>query len=105
MFRLNEICMVTHLSEFCGKDHLKRVLLGLGWKKVPDWDLPFFVHRKKCLFRSVYVDDMKMAGRKQNFATWTKRMKLVDLGEPTSLLDHVYLGCTQRECKSNESFI
>ena len=25
-------------------------------------------------------------------------MKDVDLDEPTSLLDHVYLGCTQREC-------
>ena len=25
-------------------------------------------------------------------------MKDVDLGEPTSSLDHVYLGCTQREC-------
>ena len=28
-------------------------------------------------------------------------MKNVDLGEPTSFLDHVYLGCTQRECKPN----
>ena len=26
-------------------------------------------------------------------------MKEVDLGEPTSLFDHVYLGCTQRECE------
>ena len=26
----------------------------------------------------------------------------VDLDEPTSLLDHVYLGCTRRESKSNE---
>ena len=30
-------------------------------------------------------------------------MKLVDLHEPTSFLDHVHFGCTQRECKSNES--
>ena len=29
-------------------------------------------------------------------------MKFVDLGEPTSFLDHVNLGCTQRECKPNE---
>ena len=28
-------------------------------------------------------------------------MKQVDIGEPTSFLDHVYLGCNQRECKSN----
>ena len=32
-------------------------------------------------------------------------MKLVDLGEPTSSLDHVYLGCTQREGTPNESII
>ena len=32
-------------------------------------------------------------------------LKQVDLGEPTSLLDHVHLGCTQRECKSNKRII
>ena len=26
-------------------------------------------------------------------------MKHVDLVEPTTYLDHVYLGCTQRECQ------
>ena len=36
---------------------------------------------------------------------WKKLMKLVDLGEPTSFLDDVYLGCAQRECKPNESVI
>ena len=47
-----------------------------------------------------------MAGRKQNLnPMWKKVMILFDLGEPTSFLDHVYLGCTQRECKSNESII
>ena len=25
--------------------------------------------------------------------------------EPTSFLDHVYLGCTQRECKTNKDFL
>ena len=30
-------------------------------------------------------------------------MKLVDLGEPTSFLNHVYQGCAQRECKPNEN--
>ena len=29
-------------------------------------------------------------------------MKHVELDEPASFLDHVYLGCTQRECKPNE---
>ena len=40
-----------------------------------------------------------MAGMKQSMAPmWKKLMEFVDLDEPTSFLDHVYLGCTQREC-------
>ena len=48
----------------------------------------------------------KMAGKKQNKAPmWKKLMKNIDLDEPTSFLDHVYLGCTQLECKPNETLI
>ena len=44
-----------------------------------------------------------MTGKKLKKAPkWNKLMKHVDLDEPTSFLDHVYLGCTQRECKTNE---
>ena len=32
-------------------------------------------------------------------------MKDVDLGEPTSFLDHVYLGCTQRECQISKDIV
>ena len=32
-------------------------------------------------------------------------MRNVDPDEPTSCLDHVYLGCIQRECKPNEIII
>ena len=31
--------------------------------------------------------------------------KEVDLGEPTSFLDHVYLGCTQRQCEKNKDIV
>ena len=55
---------------------------------------------------SVCVDDIKMAGGNEKMGPiWKKLMKLVDLGEPTSFLDHVCLGCTQRECKPNETII
>ena len=58
------------------------------------------------LFPLVCVDDIKIGRRKQNLnSVWKTLMKLVDLGEPTSFLHQVYLGCTQRECKSNESNI
>ena len=62
------------------------------------------MHRKQGLFLSVYVDDTTFAGKKQNLdPVWKKWMKHVDLGEPTSFLDHVCLGCTQCECKPDES--
>ena len=32
-------------------------------------------------------------------------LKEVDLGEPTSILDHVYLGCTQRECETSKDIV
>ena len=31
--------------------------------------------------------------------------KEVDLGEPTSFLDHVYLGCTQRQCEISKDIV
>ena len=32
-------------------------------------------------------------------------MKGVDLGDPTAFFDHVYLGCTQRECKTSKGIL
>ena len=59
-----------------------------------------FVHREKGFFLSVHVDDIKLAGKKQNLdPMWKILNKEVDLGEPTSFLDHVYSGCTQRKCE------
>ena len=60
-----------------------------GWGKVPNWEC-LFVHREKGLFLSVYVDDIKLAGKKQNIdPMWKLFNQEVDLGEPTSFLDHV----------------
>ena len=78
---------------------------SVGTWKVPNWDC-LYVHRKEGLFLSVYVDDIQMAGRQENVAPMGKKlMELVDLDEPTSFLDHVYLGCTQRECKPNDDIV
>ena len=76
----------------------EKILLKHGWEKIPNWEC-LFVHREKELFLSVYVEDIKLAGKKQNLdPMWKLLNKEVDLGEPTSFLDHVYQGCTQRRC-------
>ena len=78
-----------------------------------------FVQRKLGLFLSENVDDIKMTGKKQKkgtmweklmknvgqIHTWKKLMKHVYFDEPTSCLDYVYSGGTQRECKPNEIII
>ena len=54
----------------------------------------------------MYVDDIKLAGKKQNLdPMWKVLNKEVDLGEPTSFLDHVYLGCTQRQCEISKEIV
>ena len=73
----------------------EKILLKHGWEKIPNCECFFFVHREQGLFLSVYVDDIKLAGKKQNIDPMWK----VDLGEPTSFLDHEDLGCTQRQCE------
>ena len=53
----------------------------------------------------MYVDDIKLAGKKQNIdPMWKLLNKEVDLGEPTSFLDHVHLGCTQRQCEIKQRY-
>ena len=62
--------------------------------------------RSRIIFRIVYVDDIKLAGKKQNIDPMCKVLnKEVDLGEPTSFLDHVYLGCTQNNVKLNKDIV
>ena len=76
-----------------------------GWEKIPNWEC-LFVHREKGLVLSVYVDDIKLAGKKQNInPMWKILNEEVDLGEPTSFLDHGNLGCTQRQCQISKDIV
>ena len=36
---------------------------------------------------------------------WKVLTKEIDLGEPTSFVDHVYLGCTQRKCEISKDIV
>ena len=74
-------------------------------KKVPNWEC-LIVQREKGLFFSVYVDDILLAGKKQNIdPMWKVLNKEVDLGEPTSFLDHENLGGTQRQCEKSKDIV
>ena len=87
-----------------GKGNSRNFCWNTVGRRFINWEC-LFVNRARGLFLSVYVDEFKMAGKQK---TWHRLgqflMKYVDLEEPTSFLDRVYLGCTQRECTiSNET--
>ena len=75
-----------------------------GWEKVSNCEC-LFEHRHKGELLSVSVDDIKLAVKKQNIVPmWKLLNKEVDLGEPTSFLDHLYMGCIQRQCDIKQRY-
>ena len=93
------------LAGLLWEKQFEKILLKHGWEKIPNWEC-LFVHREKGLFLSVYADDIKLAGKKQNTnPMWNLLNKEVDLGEPTSFLDHENLGCTQRQCEISKDIV
>ena len=53
------------LARLLWEKQFEKILLKCAWEKVSNWEC-LFVHREKDLFLSVYVDDIKLAGKKQN---------------------------------------
>ena len=80
----------------------EEAFLDLGKEKIQTWEW-MYVRSSKTRIVSVST---KMAGKNQNMTPmWKKLMNNVDIDEPTSFLDHVFLRCTQLECNPNERII
>ena len=105
-FLLNEILYGHPLAGPVWERQFEKVVNGTWMGKSAELGMSFlFIENKDCSNRCTWIIS-KITGKKQNMAPmWKKLMKIVDLDEPTSFLDHVYLGCTQRECKPNEIII
>ena len=83
----------------------EKILLQHGWEKVSNWREWLFVHRAKGLLFSVNVDDIKLAGKKQNMdPMWKVLQKEVDLGEPTSFLDHGIPGMYSKKMRNKQRY-
>ena len=73
-----------------------------GWEKIPNWEC-LFVHREKGLFLSVYVDGIKLAGKKHNIDPMWKVLNKKSIWENQHL--SWYLGCTQRKCEISKDIV
>ena len=94
------------LARLLWEKYQENALLKLGWEKVTSWECLFF-HRAKQLFLSCYVDDYKMAGKKENIAPmWDSLQKEgIGLEPPVPLNQKVYLGCGHKVIEPNEALI
>ena len=82
---------------------LGKISLKYGWEKVSNWECLFVLREKGYSFLCMW---MISAGKKQNInPMWKVPNKDVDLGEPTSFFDHVYLGCAQRQCETSKDIV
>ena len=92
------------LARLLWERQFEKILLKYGGEKVSNCECSFVHCEKGFLF--AYVDDIKLAGKKQHIKLmWKVLNKEVELGEPTSSFDHVYLGCTQRQCDISKDIV
>ena len=94
------------LAGLLSERQFEKVLLKYVWGAVPNWECSF-VNREKGWFLSVHVDDIKLTGKKQNInPTLENSHERRWFGEKQHhFLTHVYLGCTQRECKISNDIV
>lgn len=73
------------------------VINTLHREKLLSWDC-LYVHREKKLFLLVHVDDLKMAGKKENIKPmWAEVKTFMDLEDPRKMVDNQFLGCAQQQ--------
>ena len=80
-------------------------ILSEGFTKLQGWEC-LFVHTELKLWLSVYVDDFRMAGIKENLAPmWERLSKRLALEPAIKSSANTYLGCNQRVVHVNPVLI
>ena len=83
----------------------EKILLKYSWEKVSIWEC-FFVHREKGYsYLCMWITSNWLERSKTLIRCGKYSIKKLILGEPTSFLDHVYLGCTLRQCEISKDFV
>ena len=89
-----------------GREPSGRVNRGctMGGRKQPGKVCSFIASKDGC-YPCTWIA-LKWQERHKHWSRfWKTLMNRVDLEKPTTFLDQVYLGCTQRQCKQNNSHV
>ena len=105
-FFLNEICTVILWQHCHDKGNLRNSYWNTFGRRFPIGTAYSNTVKKDYFYLCTWMTS-KLTGKKQNIDPMTKVLnKEVDLRGSTSFLDHVYLGCTQREwCQISKDIV
>ena len=96
--------MVILWQDYFGKGNLRRSYRSMAGRKFQIRNVTLYNVKKDFSYLCMWMT--KLAGKKQNLdPMWKLLNKGVDLEEPTSFLDHVYLVCTQRQCEISKNIV
>ena len=96
-FLLSEICVAILWQDCYGKGNLSKSQWSTVVRKFPIGNAYSYTVKKGCSYLCRWMT-----------SNWLERNNTlieVDLGEPTSFLDHVFLGCTQRQCEISKDIV
>ena len=82
----------------------EKVLLGIGFEKIQSWNVFLYIASKVSSYPYTWTTS-NWQGRDRICSLCGKMRNVVDLTSPTTFLDQVYLGCTQRERIPNTDII
>ena len=84
----------------------EKILLKHGWEKVFNWECLIRASvNKGYSYLCMWMTSNWLERNKTLFRCGKYLIQEVDLGEPTSFLDDVYLGCTQRQCEISKDIV
>ena len=104
-FLLSEICMVILWQDYYGKGNLRKSYWNMDGRKFQIGNVSLFIVGKDYSYLCMWMTWNWLERNKILFRCGKYSIKKLILGEPTSFLDHVYLGCTQRQCEVSQDIV
>ena len=105
-FLLSEICMVFLWQDCYGKGNLRKSYCSTVGKRFPIGNAYSYTVKKSYSYLCMWMTSNWLERNETLIRCgWKGLNKEVELGEPTSFLDHEHLGCTQRQCEISKDIV
>ena len=88
-----------------GKGNLRKSYWSTVGRRFPIGNAYSYTVKKGYSYLCMWMTSNWLERNKIIDPMWKVLNNEVDLGEPTSFLDHVYLGCTQRQCEISKDIV